>query len=134
MISNTVGFIIKKERNTTKFYYKGKFYEISNFEEFVEQHNDCYFIKEYPWNYEKEFRIVIIDKQKRNFDRILLPFPEEIAKQMKLKTGKNCVADYAKLPISKKQSSKSTLNIKMNLLKKNKYEVLAYIADKLLNT
>lgn len=114
----------KVEKNKTKFYFKRNFYEVADFDE---QRNDCYFIKDYVWNYEKEFRIVIIDKQNRNFDNILLPIPEKVAKKMKLKIGENHNMQPRKLPIKEEEIEKSKLKIAMDLLNRNKDEVFDYV-------
>ncbi len=115
---------MKEEHKRTKFYYKQKFYEISDYDK---NYSDFYFLKDYPWNYEKEFRIVIIDKENRNFDKLLLPIPKTIAKNMTLKVGKNFLPENYDLPMSKSKIKYSSLKIEMNLLERHKDEVLNYI-------
>lgn len=116
----------KGDGNKVKVNFKGKFYEVKDFDE---RRSGCYFIKDYVWNYEKEFRIIIIDKQNRKLDYILLPIPEGIVKQIKIKTGKNSDIEEEKLPISKNKIEKSKLKIAINLLKRNKDEILNYIKN-----
>lgn len=116
-------YYVKYERNKTEFYYKQKFYEITDFDTNC---NNFYFLKEYAWNYEKEFRIVIIDKENRNFDNILLPIPKNLAKQLKLKVGTTFAHQSYKLPMEGSKIKRSTLKIKMDLLKRFKDEILDY--------
>lgn len=118
----------KQEHKKTKFYYRQEFYEISDYDDAC---NDYYFIKDYEWNYEKEFRIVITDREDRYFDKIFLPIPQTIAKNMKLKTGKSFKCEDYELPMSESKIKLSSLNLEMNLLDRCKDEVLAYIEEKL---
>lgn len=121
-------YYVKYERNKTKFYYNEHFYEISDFDRSC---NDFYFLKAYPWNYEKEFRIVVTDKEKRNFDSLSLPIPKEIAKQMKLKKEKKSKITQYSFPMSQSKIRESELDIKMDLLERHKDEVIDYIKSKL---
>lgn len=116
-------YYAKYEHDKTKFYYKQKFYEITDFDKDC---NNFYFLKEYAWNYEKEFRIVIIDKENRNFNNILLPIPQNLAKQLKLKVGTTFSYQSYKLPMEESKIQRSTLKIEMDLLERFKDEILDY--------
>lgn len=116
----------KTERGKTKFNFKGVFLEVFGFDD---RRNDCYFIKDYVWNYEKEFRIVIEDKLKREFDKLFLPIPEQIAKEMKLKKGKKCDISDVNLPMSSNKIKDSDLKIDIDLIARNEDEILSWLDD-----
>lgn len=118
----------KHEYDKTKFFYKQRFYEIKDFSD---ECKNCYFIKDYPWNYEKEFRIVIIDKENRGFEKLFLPIPKSLAKQMKLKVGQKFSTQKCELPMSANKIKQSELRIDMNLLERHKDEVLDYIESEI---
>ena len=120
-------YYAKYEQDKTKFYYKQKFYEITDFDKDC---NNFYFLKEYAWNYEKEFRIVIIDKENRNFNNILLPIPPNLAKQLKLKVGTTFSYQSYKLPMEESKIQRSTLKIEMDLLERFEDEVLNHLKKK----
>ena len=55
---------------------------VDNPEQFFPQN---YFIKDYPWEYEKEFRIVLINRTGRYIEKIKIDIPEEFRKSKRRK-------------------------------------------------
>lgn len=105
---------------------------------FVEEN---FFVKDYEWNYEKEFRIVF--RLKDDYARIP---PKKIAlfydKEELLKKGGGLSAKAApemknvsiptlaeELGIPEKKVSKSNLNIRMDLINRNRDSIIEYFSD-----
>lgn len=107
-----------------------------------------YFIKDYPWEYEKEFRLVFINKTGRKLDKIKIDIPQEFRekKNLKIKLApeisnntdvtsgmseyESCAGNLQK--IAEKNNyrisvSKSDLRIKMDLLGRGKSDVNDYV-------
>lgn len=114
----------RKKEQPSQVMYKGQWYELTDQEAF-ETNN--YFIKSYPWEYEKEFRIVIHNKTDVCYDHLALKFSEKIYKKLKVKLApeqKEITAEqlpklkgFQKYLLTKLE--KSALNINMNLCKRN---------------
>ncbi|MBQ6755734.1 MAG: TIR domain-containing protein [Oscillospiraceae bacterium] len=75
-------FYVKDDSHNIKF--KGKFYNVGNDYSIFEKNN--YFIKDYPWEYEREFRLVFDLTNAENkygkltFDKIIIKFnPKDIS-------------------------------------------------------
>lgn len=110
--------------------YKNKEYKIIDFSDkndFV--HN--YFIKNYDWNYEKEFRIIV--KMKKEVpEKIAIEIPKNKngVVDCSIITGpnkndeNNCKNISEILNISENNVSHHTLHMKMNLLEKNKKSII----------
>lgn len=88
----------------------------------IEKSNEYPFIKNYPWEYEKEFRIVLRNKTSEKIDRIAVKIPDKIVKEFRSIIGpenepilENVVSDTLD-----KKLVNSKLNIRMNLLANNK--------------
>lgn len=122
----------RKSDNVFKF--KGKFYSISKSESeinnFVEGN---FFIKDYPWEYEKEFRIVFINKTDISQNRLKIKFTDAILSKLKIRLGPEMVKEdsykeifklrgFEKYFVSKLISS--NLNIKMDLLRRNRKNIV----------
>ena len=101
---------------------------------------DNYFVKDYEWNYEREFRIVF-----HLHDHVISP-PKKIAlffnKEEMMKKNGGLSAMMApemkdisteilakELGLPEKKISKSNLNIKMNLIKRNRNSIVEYFED-----
>jgi hypothetical protein len=92
---------------------------------------DNYFIKDYPWNYENEFRIIFIFK-KQPADRIAVYFDKNKLRQGLSVTLAPNTSNFEeeKLVLSEKcgiksdKIKKSELDINMNLLSRNR-DILA---------
>lgn len=115
--------------------YKNEFFTVDDIETF-EKNN--YFIKDYPWEYEKEFRIVIINKTDRTYDRLKIDIPIECFKTLKIRVAPE-VGDTELTEFIKENKGfqeylqtsvlKSSLKINMSLLKRNVEEFIKYIPN-----
>jgi hypothetical protein len=127
------GWIFYRKRdNTSKVMFKRKWYSLTDPDMFEK---DNYFIKSYPWEYEKEFRIVIHNKTKIPYDKLVINI-EDIYKKLKIKLAPEIFNDLSNdlLPeldvltsLSLKSVHKSNLGINMNLCKRNFDCFLDYI-------
>jgi hypothetical protein len=124
----------KEDRNSVK--YRNKWYYINDNSEMFEKNN--YFIKDYPWEYEKEFRVVIKNKTKISYDKLVVDFPDEIYKTMKIRFAPefdeqpflSLLQDYKGFQkFLSKKFLYSKLNINMNLCKRNKKEIIENFSD-----
>ncbi len=123
----------RKTDDLSKVMYRRKWYSLSEVNEFEK---DNYFIKSYPWEYEKEFRIVIYNKTGKQYPQLAIKINDEVYKKLRIKfapefskeneidfilqsTGfKNFIGESLK---------KSTLGINMDLCKRNYQSFLDYI-------
>ena len=124
-------FYRKKEANS-QVMYKRKWYSLNDPKNF-EKNN--YFIKSYPWEYEKEFRIVIHNKTNTPYDKLVLNI-EPIYNQIKLKLAPELSNEMFKkiLPTLSGFSGflfenllHSKLSINMNLCERNFEGFIDYI-------
>lgn len=130
---------VKADKNRTiRVNYRNKFFNIPYAEEF---YKDNYFVKDYPWEYEKEFRLVFINKTGRNIRKIRVDIPEDFCtrKDRKLKVrlapeicSVKDFEDYGnKIFEAGKEYQvsirKSNLKINMNLLERNKNDINEYV-------
>lgn len=110
--------------------FRRKWYDIADYDDFENQN---YFIKDYPWEYEKEFRIVFKNKTDEHFTRIAIEIPENILEKLKLSYAPE--VDPSEDIISQKGFKKylgkkivhSALAINMNLISRNKDEIVKNI-------
>lgn len=95
--------------------------------------NECLFVKDYPWEYESEFRIVIKNKTDKTFDRIAIPFPKEIVPHFEIMSApehafsKEERSKFISMGIKAERIKESRLKINMDLLRNNKYDILRQI-------
>lgn len=124
------GWIYYREnKDSNVFKYRNTRYEVcDDIQEFLE---DNYFIKDYPWNYENEFRIVIKVKKEIIYEKIILKLPD-------IHVNKGCISirlgpemfknenESEKSPLETCDLTieKSKLSIKMNLLDRNKEDII----------
>ena len=134
--------------------YRNKRYKVDKPEEFYKQN---YFIKDYPWEYEREFRIVFINKTGRYIEKIKIDIPERFRKaknkKLKVRLGpeissikpdlsgesefdrcKQAVLENAEKNDKIDESydvivDKSKLKISMDLMKKNMNDIINYISE-----
>lgn len=85
----------------------------------------AYFKKDYPWEFENEFRIVI--KTNEKYDRLILKLPDVILNKLKLKTA----PEHNDFKFKDLKILQSELNIKMNLIHRNADSIILNI-DKIL--
>ena len=112
--------------------YRNRWYRVDDATQFEEGN---YFLKAYPWEYEREFRIVLINHSATPLKAIYIPIPEEVCTAVKLRLAPELNAEkYAKLsgleyigkdPRCKPQYSK--LSINMNLFHRNRNSLPDYL-------
>lgn len=119
------GFVCYKKNNSTTIKYRGKWKDIKNEEEFVKNN---FFIKSYPWEYEKEFRIVIYNNTKVKYDKIEVKFDNIEISKLKVKLAPEINKSQLEEKISGCAGIKeyifskilnSELSINMDLFKRN---------------
>ena len=110
--------------------YKNSWYAVDNYGDFEKSN---YYIKDYPWEYENEFRIVIKNNSSRQIERIAVDVPEFIIQKLKITCAPENsnfesiklikeLEGFRKYPNNK--ITHSTLSIKMNLLSRNKESIV----------
>ena len=122
----------QKPQEPQKVKYRNKWFEVDDLAEFQK---DNYFIKYYPWEYEREFRIVFINKSQNDYDALFVDVPKELMKDSKVRlapelkqskfekiTGLSCVG-VTHTPLY------SGLAIRMNLFKRNIASLYDYLRD-----
>ena len=107
--------------------YRGKKYQISP-QEWEQFRDGNYFIKKYPWNYEKEFRIVFRFKVAPS-DMIAVPFPKEaVLEGLSVRVAPNFseeISSYAmRVKLKPEKVCKSKMGVNFNLLKGNNNVIL----------
>lgn len=111
------------ESSSTIIKHRNNVYELAseNWEDF-QNHN--YFIKDYAWNYEKEFRIVFHFFNKA-YDMIAVPFPKQnLLNGLRIKFAPNFpseeISKYkSELGLNDDRFSQSKLQIRFDLIKRN---------------
>lgn len=125
-------------KGKSEIFYKNKWHRITE-EDYDEFENDNFFIKDYPWEYEREFRILIKNKTGKNHDRLAIKIPEKIYPSLKLRlapelTEKKFQSEikdlegFQKFFISSK-AKESDLKISMDLLNRNKERIHEYAKE-----
>lgn len=116
-------FYCKSDLKTVK--YRNDFYELEDYDSFAE---DNYFIKNYSWEYEKEFRIIIKVKNGEQYECLYADIPAEVLASFKIKFAPEITKDEVRQTVETEKVlldyliSKldySELDIKMGLLKRN---------------
>ncbi len=98
-----------------------------------EELKKCFFIKNYPWEYEREFRIIIYNKSKDDYEKLALYIPKEIMTSFEIMSAPEkefTKEEKEKLVFSgikPDKIKKSKLGIEMNLLKNNKADILSCV-------
>lgn len=115
--------------------YRNSKYQLND--ESLEQfQKDNYFLKDYPWNYEKEFRILFIFKEKPS-EQIAVPFPKsELEKNggLSIKLAPNYTEQEEEelrktLNDSKLRIRKSKLDISFELFSRNENSIFRYVVE-----
>ena len=126
------------ENRTIRVKCWSKFINVLNAEEFYKGN---YFVKDYPWEYEKEFRLVFINKTGRTIKKIRVDIPEEFRtrkdRKLKVRLAPEVKSDkdfeeYQKriLDAGKEYQVtvlKSELKINMDLLGRNKNDINEHV-------
>lgn len=118
-------------KGTTQINYKNKWYSLQNPDEFKKGNA---FIKDYPWEYEKEFRIVI--KTREQCGKLKIHIKDLLLQKIKIKLApelkeirfKNLIPElYGFHNLLSKQTLYSNLGIEMDLVKNNIGSLLDYL-------
>ena len=123
---------------TIRVNYWNKFVNVPNAEEFYKGN---YFVKDYPWEYEKEFRLVFINKTGRKIQKIRVDIPEEFRtrknRKIKVRLAPEVRLDrdfeeYRKRVLDAGKGyqvtvQKSQLKINMDLLGRNKNDINEHV-------
>lgn len=97
-----------------------------------------YLIKDYPWEYEKEFRLVIISDGNKDYDHFEIKLCDEVYKKIKIKLApeisqkesNQTVLDIKKYcETNKIKIMNSDLKINMDLLHRNKDDIIDNISN-----
>ena len=122
-----------EEATSTKIRYRSEWFRLEDVRSFEK---DNYFIKDYPWEYEREFRILFKNKTSIPYKKIIVNFTKEQAKRMKLMLAPELSKDglktkhpqlYASANEKLKSIKESELYIKMDLVNRNRKEILENI-------
>ncbi len=122
-------------RGDRRYKYKNKNYEVYYDTEF--QKNN-YFIKDYAWEYEKEFRIVIKTNTGIEYERLEIEIPEEIYSKIKIKLGPETKYPFEKIfekegfkNFLETKLEKSKLSVKMDMFNRNHRNMIDYISNEI---
>lgn len=122
----------RKKESPGQVLYRNKWYRVDDAAAFEE---DNFFLKAYPWEYEREFRLVLRNLSDTPLRAIFVPIPEELRTTLKLRLAPELDAEkLAKLHnlqyIGKDARCKpqfSKLSIKMNLFHRNRNSLTGYL-------
>lgn len=120
--SGWVYYINKKEPN--QVFYRNKWYDLTTMDDDLIKKS--LFIKSYPWEYEREFRIIIKLKKDIPNEKIRIDIPEKLKSKIRLKTAPEIeneslnelqkIINYKSI---KTEIKASELSIHMNLFNRN---------------
>ncbi len=121
------------QQDTKRILHKSKWHTVDDIDKFEHEN---YFIKNYPWEYEKEFRLVFVNKTDTTYKRLIVPIPEELRNKMRLRLAPELDPDNygnTELAFIGKNSTitptPSALKIRMNLLRRNKMSLPEYLPE-----
>lgn len=110
--------------NGTKAYYKNEWIKLDDI-------NAKYFTKDYPWHYEREFRIFVYLKNEKDIpNKLAVKFDEKFCKNFRLMFAPE-TKEIGDIDIEKFYSAHhSNLKINMDLFKRNKDEIQKFCKGK----
>jgi hypothetical protein len=127
----------RKQDNTRDIKYRGKRYSLIDIDPSDFETNN-YFIKDYPWEYENEFRIIIKNKTEIPYEKLIIEIPDDIIDSLKIRLAPelsensfvNCLPDLKGFHkyISKK-CEHSKLSICMGLCKRNADDIIDNMSE-----
>ncbi len=126
----------QKPKEPQNIMYRNKWYYVNNAAKFQK---DNYFIKSYPWEYEKEFRLVFINHTPEDYDALFVDIPPELQKAFKVKLAPEFREEQFKKyknlkcigPARTHRPIYSNLAIRMNLMSRNRDGLLEYLREEL---
>lgn len=122
------GWIFYLDNDKCKVIYKNTSYIVESMNEEILKNN--FFVKNYPWKYEHEFRIIIKNKTDELFEKVALPIPSDLVSELEIMFAPECILakEEAKRYVSKgikhEKIKKSKLSINMDLLNRNRNDIL----------
>ena len=125
------GWVFYLMDGNNRILYRRKIYAVNDIDSKTLEKN--YFVKDYPWEYEQEFRIVIRNKTKINYERIAIPVPKELFRHLEIMSApeRAFTAEEKRklisLGIHPKKIKESKIGASMDLLKRNKADIAAQI-------
>ena len=120
------GWIYYRKKNGN-IKYKGKWYSINDNKDFSANN---YFVKDYPWEYEKEFRIVFKNNSGNYIERIAIDIPQKIMNDLKISCAPEVKIEEEVVPLDGFQKyfcnkiEHSLLSIKMDLVSRNLSDII----------
>jgi hypothetical protein len=87
-------------------------------------------VKDYPWEYEQEFRIIIINKTESVYERIAIPIPKELICELEIMSAPERPftsldkEGFTAMGIDPKRIKNSKLGVCMDLLRNNAENIL----------
>ena len=127
----------RKKESLGEILYRNKWYVVDDIRSFE---RDNYFLKAYPWEYEKEFRIIFINQTDTQYDALFIDIPEEICSGIKVKLAPELNKEKFQQIKEMKCIGKdpryepqySNLSINMNLFHRNRKSLPDYLKSEFL--
>lgn len=122
----------RKSREPDQIRYKNKWFTLQDPDVFADGN---YFLKAYPWEYEREFRLLFINRTETQYKRLIVPIPETLCDELKVRLGPELKESELERNdnlerIGKNPKCKllhSELKIKMNLFHRNRKNLPDYL-------
>lgn len=125
----------QKPREPKNISYRNKWYVIDDPAAF---RKDNFFIKSYPWEYEREFRIVFIAEKNTSYDALFVDIPDDIRDALKVMLAPELQEkQFHKMKKGLKHIGRthqpiySNLSIRMNLFERNLDNLLDCLKEEL---
>jgi hypothetical protein len=126
------GWVYYLKQGETNVKFHQKWYSVGDERDCFTSEN--YFVKDYPWEYEKEFRIVFRMVCGKQYSKIAVSIAAisavaEITIGPECDNSVNCLEMNGFRKYFTSKLKRSTLNVKMNLLERNRDAVLSSFRD-----
>lgn len=126
----------RKTKQPQNIMYRNKWYQVDDAHVFEKEN---YFIKSYPWEYEREFRLVFFNRTAAVYDALYVEIPPEVQKYIKVKLAPEIKEEqFSKIaemhcigPDLSHKPDYSELAIRMNLFSRNRVGLMNYIREEL---
>ena len=124
----------RQQSDPNRVFYKNKWYMLSDSADFVE---DNYFLKNYPWEYEREFRLLFINMTNTKYKHLIIPIEKQLCEELQLRLAPEMksseLKSHKELKCIGKNSRSvpehSKLKIKMDLFRRNKESLPEYLLE-----